>query len=62
MKRFLVAVFYWQFNRGSWPWDLCCLFHIAIIFATPRDFLECYTRHPMTPDQIRSIFTGVFGL
>lgn len=54
VKRFLIAVFYWTYSRGSWQWDLSCLVFIIIIFATPRDFLENYTRNPLTPEQIRN--------
>jgi len=51
--RFLRAVFYWTYSRGSWQWDLYCLAIIAVIFSTPKDFLESYTQFPLTPDQIR---------
>lgn len=60
MKRFLAAVFYWTYERGSWQWDLSCLFFLVVIFTTPRDFLENCTRQPLTPDQIRAIFLSLF--
>jgi hypothetical protein len=62
MKRFLWAWFYWTYTRGSWQWDLFCLFFLLIIFTTPHDFLESYTRHPMAPDKIRAIVASFLSL
>lgn len=53
--RFFKRVLYWTYPRGSWQWDLMCLFFIVVIFITPKDFLEKYTRRPLTPAQIRQI-------
>jgi hypothetical protein len=53
LRRFFVAIFYWTYPRGSWQWDLYCLVIIIIIFWTPADFLETYTRNPMSPEEIR---------
>ncbi len=53
--RFLIRVFYWSYSRGSWQWDIFCLFFLLVIFATPSSFLLEYTRHPLTPDQIHAI-------
>jgi hypothetical protein len=55
MISFLRAVFYWTYERGSWQWDIACLVFIVIIFATPPDFLEGYTRHPLAPGEIRQL-------
>jgi hypothetical protein len=54
IKRFLGAIFYWTYERGSWQWDLSCLVFIIIIFTTPREFFDRYTNNPLAPDQIRS--------
>jgi hypothetical protein len=53
--RFFKRVLYWTYSRGSWQWDLMCLFIIAVIFTTPKDFLHQYTRRPLNPAQIRQI-------
>ena len=53
--RFFHRVFFWTFPRGSWQWDLSCLFFLFVIFITPRDFLENYSHAPLTPEQIRGI-------
>jgi len=51
--RFLKNVFYWQYSRGSWQWDLSCLVFILIIFTTPHDFLSQYSHHLLSPEQIQ---------
>jgi hypothetical protein len=56
--RFVRAIFYWSYPRGSWQWDLMCLAIIVAIFATPQDFLQDSTRHPLTPEQIRQIIAN----
>ena len=53
--RFLYRVFFWTYQRGSWQWDLCCLFFLLVIFATPQDFLLEYSRTALAPEQIRTI-------
>jgi hypothetical protein len=53
--RFLKNVFFWTYDRGSWQWDLSCLFFILVIFTTPQDFLLNYSRFPLTPEEIRGI-------
>ena len=55
LRRFLYRVFFWTYQRGSWQWDLCCLFFLAVIFTTPSDFLVDYSRETLTPEQIRAI-------
>ncbi len=55
LGRFLYRVFFWTYDRGSWQWDLSCLFFLLVIFTTPRDFLMDFSNNPMTPDQIRSL-------
>jgi hypothetical protein len=52
--RFFYRVFFWTYNRGSWQWDLMCLLLLVIIFGTPRNFLEKYSSHPMSPNEIWS--------
>jgi len=59
--RFLKNAFYWQYERGSLPWDISCLVFILIIFTTPHDFLMNYTRHPLTPMQIHEIVMSFFA-
>lgn len=60
MKRFLAAVFYWTYERGSWQWDLSCLFFIIVIFTTPQDFLESFSRRPLSPNEIRGLLATLF--
>jgi hypothetical protein len=52
MIRLLRNALYWTYDRGSWQWDVSCLIFIVIIFATPANFLESYTRNPLDPDQL----------
>ncbi|HSE41720.1 MAG TPA: hypothetical protein VLH08_13235 [Acidobacteriota bacterium] len=59
-RRFFVAILYWTYPRGTWQWDIYCLVIILIIFSTPQDFLESYTRYPMTPDEIRKTLAAFF--
>ena len=50
--RLIYNVLYWTYERGSWQWDLSCLVFLVVIFATPPDFLESYTRTPLSPAEI----------
>lgn len=61
VRRFFHRAFFWTYERGSFPWDLCCLFIIAIIFLTPGDFLMKYTGRPLNPDQIRDLVVSWLG-
>lgn len=56
--RFFYRVFFWTYSRGSWQWDLMCLFFLLIIFGTPRNFLEKYSLHPMSPTEICAYVVG----
>ena len=60
MISFFKRVFYWTYDRGSWQWDLACVAFLVVIFATPPDFLEAYTRHPLHPSEIRQFFLDLF--
>jgi len=53
--RFFRNIFYWTYERGSWQWDVSCLFFVLVIFTTPGDFLQNYTSNPLSPDQIRHL-------
>lgn len=55
LGRFFYRVLFWTYDRGSWQWDVSCLFFLVVIFTTPQDFLMNNTQNPLTPDQIRSL-------
>jgi hypothetical protein len=55
LGRFFYRVLFWTYDRGSWQWDVSCLFFLVVIFTTPQDFLMNYAENPLTPDQIRSL-------
>jgi len=56
--RFFWRIFFWTYERGSWQWDLSCLFFLVVIFTTPADFLQSQTANPLSPSQIRSLLFG----
>lgn len=56
--RFFHRVFFWNYERGSWQWDLSCLFFLFVIFTTPPDFLQEFTRHRLAPREIHSILVA----
>jgi hypothetical protein len=58
MISFLRTVFYWNYERGSWQWDIACLIFLVIIFATPPDFLQAFTRHPLSPGELHRLIWG----
>jgi hypothetical protein len=55
LGKFFWNIFFWTYQRGSWQWDLCCLFFLIVIFTTPQDFLAGSTHNPMNPDEIRAL-------
>ena len=30
----------WNYERGSWQWDVLCLVILAFIFLTPKEWFE----------------------
>ena len=61
MGRFLYKLIHWPHNRGSWQWDISCLVFLVIIFATPQEFLEEFTRNPLTSAGIHQRLLAFFG-
>lgn len=61
LRNFFARALFWTYSRGSWQWDLCCLFIICIIFSTPKDFLLSHTHRSLTPDQIETIVRSFFS-
>ena len=59
--RFVYNVLYWPYERGSWQWDVSCLVFLVVIFATPSDFLEAYTRRPLDPGEIHQKLLAFLG-
>jgi hypothetical protein len=60
LGRFFYRVFFWTYDRGSWQWDLSCLFFLLVIFSTPQDFLLDYSQNSMSPEQIRCLVANFF--
>jgi hypothetical protein len=38
----------WNYERGSWQWDVLCLVILTFIFLTPKEWFNKYT-NPATP-------------
>jgi hypothetical protein len=36
----LSRLVFWDFERGSWQYDIICIVILAFIFLTPRDFFR----------------------
>ena len=36
----LSRLVFWDFERGSWQYDIICILILAFIFLTPRDFFR----------------------
>ena len=44
----LRKLFFWEFPRGSWQYDIICALLLAFIFLTPREWFRDQPRIPNT--------------
>ena len=43
----LKKIFFWNYARNTWQWDVLCVVILIFIFLTPKSWLENQrTRHP----------------
>lgn len=60
----LKNIIQWNYERGTWPYDIFCLLIVAFIFLTPKAWFEKRdigaTRTPQTAVQQEAFLRGEF--
>ena len=55
----------WNYERGTWPYDIFCLLIVAFIFLTPKTWFEKRdigaTRTPLTTVQREAFLPGEYS-
>jgi hypothetical protein len=51
-------IFWWNYPRTSWQWDVLCLLIIAFIFFTPKSWFEGRERTPLTGETTKIIISS----
>jgi|SRR5580698_1336884 hypothetical protein len=56
----LGRLIFWDYERGSWQYDIICILILAFIFLTPRDFFHDQPKAAsvlmLPPDQNTNLF------
>ena len=61
----LKNIILWNYERGTWPYDIFCLLIVAFIFLTPKSWFEKRdidaTRTPLTNVQREAFLPSEYG-
>ena len=57
----LKKIFFWNYARNTWQWDLLCVVILIFIFLTPKSWFSGGERPQKTMHQSRVINTLVIG-
>jgi hypothetical protein len=54
-------LFFWNYARNTWQWDILCVVILIFIFLTPKSWFENSERRSPYPHQSPTASTLVFG-
>ena len=62
----LKKLFFWNYERNTWQWDMLCVVILIFIFLTPKSWfvngeLRGYFRHQSQPASVLLIGTELIG-
>ena len=57
----LRKIFFWNYARSSWQWDILCVVILIFIFLTPKSWFENGERRTATVHQTPTALTLVVG-
>jgi hypothetical protein len=57
----LKKIFFWNYERNTWQWDVLCVVILIFIFLTPKSWLGSGERPRVVPHQSPSTTTLVLG-
>ena len=57
----LKKIFFWNYARSSWQWDILCVVILIFIFLTPKSWFENGERHGALAHQSPTASTLVVG-
>ena len=57
----LKKIFFWNYARNTWQWDLLCVVILIFIFLTPKSWFLGGERAQKTEHQSRVVKTVVIG-
>jgi hypothetical protein len=55
-------MFFWNYARNTWQWDILCALILVFIFLTPKNWFENGKRHHLSGHQSPSPATFVVGV
>ncbi|MFN2498646.1 MAG: hypothetical protein ABR557_06120 [Pyrinomonadaceae bacterium] len=61
MLKTLKKLFFWNYARSSWQWDILCVVILIFIFLTPKSWLENGERTGVRAHQSPAASTLVVG-
>ena len=61
MTGFLRKIFFWNYERNTWQWDILCVLILIFIFATPQEWFENSERRVAYGHQSPSATTVLVG-
>jgi hypothetical protein len=47
----LKKIFFWNYERNTWQWDVLCVVILIFIFLTPKSWISSGERPRMSPHQ-----------
>ena len=57
----LKKIFFWNYARNTWQWDLLCVVILIFIFLTPKSWFSSGERAQGTVHQSRVVTTVLIG-
>ena len=57
----LKKIFFWNYERNTWQWDVLCVVILIFIFLTPKSWLGSGERPRVVPHQSAATTTLILG-
>jgi hypothetical protein len=57
----LRKLFFWNYARNTWQWDVLCVVILIFIFLTPKTWFENGERHRLSAHQNPAVSTVLVG-
>ena len=61
LLNFLKKLFFWNYARNTWQWDILCVVILIFIFLTPKSWFENSERHRSVEHQNQAVTTVLVG-
>ncbi len=61
MLKSIKKLFFWNYARNTWQWDILCVVILIFIFLTPKSWFENGERRSSNPHQSPTVSTLLVG-